>query len=74
MDKIPVDAYPPDPQCNGCLEDLHPIGARGTPDVHCQTFGVSTVTGPSFGLIVFFGTISAIEDEGDACLFAEVIQ
>lgn len=74
MDKIPVDAYPPDPQCNGCLEDLHPIGARGTPDVHCQTFGVSTVAGPTFGLIVFFGTISAIEDEGDACLFTEVVQ
>lgn len=74
MDEIPVDAYPPDLQCNGCLEDLHPIGARGTSDVHCQTFGVSTVTGPSFGLIVFFGTISAIEDEGDACLFPEVIQ
>ena len=74
MDKIPIDAYPPDPQCNGCLEDLHPIGARGTPDVHCQTFGVSTVAGPTFCLIVFFGTISTIEDEGDACLFTEVIQ
>lgn len=74
VDKIPVDAYPPDLQCNGCLEDLHPIGARGTPDVHCQTFGVSTVTGPSFGLIVFFGTISTIEDEGDPSLLAEIIQ
>ena len=74
MDKIPVDAYPPNAQCNGCSEDLHPIGARGTPDVHCQTLSVSTVAGPSFGLIVFLGTISAREDEGNACLFPEVIQ